>query len=44
MWSPEKIAAGRRGENERRHIYYEALNHQRYGIIQRFYQWVKELK
>ena len=41
MWSPEQISAGRSGENERRRIYYEALNHQRNRIIQRFYQWVK---
>lgn len=40
-WTPEQIAAGRRLEEERRCAYYDALNQQRGGLLQRFWCWVK---
>lgn len=40
-WTPEQIAAGRRLEEERRCAYYDALNLQRGGVLQRFWCWVK---
>jgi hypothetical protein len=40
-WTPEKIAAGRRGEEERRSAYHDALDHQNDGILKRFLRWVK---
>ena len=42
-WTPEQIAAGRRGEERRRHAYYDALDRQRGGILRRFWRWVKTL-
>lgn len=42
-WTPEQIAAGRRGEEERRRAYYDALDRQRVGALQRFWRWVKGL-
>jgi len=38
-WTPEKIAAGRRGEEERRRVYYDALEHPRGGL----WSWLKTL-
>lgn len=41
-WTPEQIAAGRRGEEQRREAYYEALYaHQ--GLLSRIWQWLKKL-
>lgn len=42
-WTPEQIAAGRRGEEERRGAYYDALDCQRGGRLRRFGRWVKSL-
>lgn len=40
-WTPEEIAEGRRGEEERHRAYYGALDSQREGRLQRFWRWVK---
>lgn len=40
-WSPEEIAAGRRGEQERRCVYYDTLDRQDGGAMRRFWSWVK---
>lgn len=42
-WTPQQIAAGRRKEEERRRAYYEALNHQRGGVLKRFWRWLKNI-
>ena len=42
-WTPEQIAAGRRGEERRRRAYYDALDRQQGGILRRFWRWVKTL-
>jgi Family of unknown function (DUF6527) len=42
-WTPEQIAAGRRGEEQRRHAYYDALDRQRGGPAKWFWHWVKGL-
>ena len=42
-WTPEQITTGRRGEEERRRAYYDALDRQRGGILRRFWRWVKGL-
>jgi len=42
-WTPEEIAAGRRREEERRRVYYEVLDHQRGGILNKCWRWVKRL-
>jgi hypothetical protein len=42
-WTPEQIAEGRRHEEERRRAYYEALHHERGGIMRRLGRWVKSL-
>jgi hypothetical protein len=42
-WSPEKIAANSRGEEERRHAYFDALDRQHGGILRRFWRWVTNL-
>jgi hypothetical protein len=42
-WTPEQIAAGRRHEEERRHVYFEALDRQRGGLLRRFWRWVRSL-
>jgi hypothetical protein len=41
--SSKKIAAGRRGEENRRRAYYEALDRQRGGVLQRAWRWVMSL-
>ena len=43
QWSAEEIAAGRRGEEERRREYYEALDRQRGGVVQKLWRWMKSL-
>jgi hypothetical protein len=40
-WTPEQIEAGREAEDQRRHRYYEQRDHQRAGILQRFWRWLK---
>jgi len=42
-WTPEQIATGRHNEEERRRAYYAAIDSKRYGIIRRFWSWVKNL-
>lgn len=42
-WTPEEIAAGRRSEEERRRVYYDALDRKRGGILRRFWRWAKSL-
>ena len=39
-WSPEQIAIGRRGEDVRRHAYYDTLDRKHDGTIRRFWRWV----
>lgn len=41
-WTPEQIAAGRRGEEARRQAYYEQL-YQNPGLLSRFWRWLKSL-
>ena len=40
-WSPEQIATGRRGEEERRRVYYDTLDRQHGGAMRRFWHWIK---
>lgn len=40
-WTPGQIAEGRRGEEERRRAYYDALDHQRGGFWRKLWHWVK---
>jgi len=42
-WTPEQIAAGRRDEEMRAQVYYDALDYQRGGTLRRFWRWVKSL-
>ncbi|MCL5884432.1 MAG: DUF6527 family protein [Deltaproteobacteria bacterium] len=42
-WTPEQIAAGRHDEEERRRAYYDVLDRQHGGVLQRFWCWVKSL-
>ena len=42
-WTSEQIAAGRRGEEERRRTYYEGLDHQRGRSLRSFWRWMKSL-
>jgi len=42
-WAPEQIAKGRRSEEERRRAYYDALDRQRGGVVQRGWRWLKGL-
>ena len=42
-WTAEEIAAGRRREEKRRRDYYDALDHERGGIFQRLWRWLKTL-
>jgi len=42
-WTPEQIAAGRRGEEERRRNYYDALDRKRGGPLHRMWRWMKDL-
>ncbi len=41
--SPEQIAAGRRNEEKRRRAYYDAIDRQRGGLLQKFWRWTKGL-
>ena len=40
-WTPEQIAMGRRGEEERRRLYYDILDRQHGGAMRRFWDWIK---
>lgn len=40
QWTPEQIVAGRLGEEERRHRYYDDLECQREGLLRRLWKWV----
>lgn len=42
-WTSKQITAGRRGEEERRRAYYDALNRQRSGVLRKFWRWLKSL-
>jgi hypothetical protein len=42
-WTPEQIASGRRGEEERSRIYYDALERQHGGFLNRVLRWLKSL-
>ena len=42
-WTLEEIAAGRRREQERRQVYYDALDRKRDTVLRRFWQWIKHL-
>lgn len=41
QWTPEQIAAGRRGEEERAREYYETRVRHQGGLLGRFWHWVK---
>jgi Family of unknown function (DUF6527) len=40
-WTPEQIAAGQVGEDQRRRRYYEQRDFQRAGILLKFWLWLK---
>ena len=40
-WSSEQVVAGRCAEEKRRRAYYDGLDHQHSGIIQRIWWWIK---
>ena len=42
-WSQEQIAMGRHGEEERRRVYYDTLDHQHGGATRGFWDWIKSL-
>lgn len=42
-WTPERIAAGRRAEEERARAYYAAKDRTWGGLLRRFWRWVKGL-
>ncbi len=42
-WTPEQIVAGRRYEEERRRVYYDALDRKRGGIVRKLWHWTKKL-
>ncbi len=42
-WTPEKIAIGRRYEEERRRAYYDNLDHHREGVLRRLLHWIKNI-
>jgi len=42
-WTPEKIVAGRRQEEERRRAHYNALDRKRGGAVRKLWRWVKDL-
>lgn len=43
QWTPERIAAGRRMEEQRRRAYYDALDRRRGGFLRRLWRWIKGL-
>lgn len=42
-WTPQQIAKGRRGEEERRRTYYDALDRKHGGKLRRGWRWLKGL-
>ncbi|MCK4990227.1 MAG: hypothetical protein KAS29_07060 [Bacteroidales bacterium] len=42
-WTLEQITAGRRNEEERRHAYYNDLDNQNKGWLQKLWYWIKNL-
>lgn len=40
-WTPEQIAAGRRGEEKRRCVYYDALDLRQGGVLRSLWHWVR---
>jgi hypothetical protein len=42
-WSTEQILEGRREEEERRRLYYEALDSKSVSKLHRFWNWIKNL-
>lgn len=42
-WTPEQIAEGRRAEEQRRRVYYDALYRQQGGILYGFWRWIKRV-
>jgi hypothetical protein len=40
QWSAQQIAAGRRGEQERRKAYYDKM-YAKKGLLERFWAWLK---
>ncbi len=40
-WTPEEVAAGRRGEEGRRRVYYASLEQKHVGLAKRFWRWIK---
>ena len=42
-WTPEQIAAGRRGEEQYRRVFYDALDRQRDGGLRGFWRWVNSI-
>lgn len=43
QWTPDQIDAGRRAEEKRRRMYYDALDEKRGGALKRFWRWIKSL-
>lgn len=43
QWTAEQIAAGRRLEDERRQVYYDALSRKQEGPLKKFLRWVASL-
>lgn len=42
-WTPEQITSGRQAKEQRDRAYFEARAHQRGGVLQRFWRWIKNL-
>jgi hypothetical protein len=42
-WTPEQIAEGRRAEEQRRRVYYDALYCQEGGTLHGFWRWIKRV-
>lgn len=42
-WTPEQIAEGRRAEEQRRRVYYDAFYRQQGGTLDGFWRWMKRV-
>jgi hypothetical protein len=42
-WTPEQIKSGRRAEEKRHRAYFDKRAHQRAGVLQRAWRWIKDL-
>ncbi len=42
-WTSGQIAGGRRGEEERRRVYYDTLDRQHGGAMQKLWLWIKSI-